>query len=117
MESKAALDAFSALSQATRLDVFRLLIRHEPDGMAAGDIAARVGVPANTLSNHLAILTRAGLTVAERRSRSIIYRANIGAVRDLVGFLADDCCAGHPELCLTLVAPGCGGKGEQDKTE
>ena len=99
MESKDALAAFAALSQSTRLDAFRLLIRHEPEGLSAGEIATRVGVPQNTLSTHLAILTRAGLTTAERRSRSIIYRANVPTVRALAGFLADDCCAGHPELC------------------
>ncbi|MDR3374045.1 MAG: metalloregulator ArsR/SmtB family transcription factor [Ancalomicrobiaceae bacterium] len=108
MESKDALEAFAALSQSTRLDAFRLLIRHEPDGLSAGEIAARVGVPQNTLSTHLAILTRARLTSSERRSRSIIYRANIATVRELVGFLADDCCAGHPEQCLVLEPLPCG---------
>ncbi|WP_245427464.1 metalloregulator ArsR/SmtB family transcription factor [Pleomorphomonas carboxyditropha] len=93
------MDAFAALSQITRLEVFQLLLRHEPDGLAAGDIAAALGVPPNTLSAHLAILTRAGLTTAERRSRSIVYRARTTHVSRLVDFLVKDCCGGNPELC------------------
>ncbi|WP_026784878.1 metalloregulator ArsR/SmtB family transcription factor [Pleomorphomonas koreensis] len=99
MELSEALDAFTALSQITRLQVFQLLVRHEPDGLAAGDIASAVGVPANTLSAHLAILTRAGLTTSERRSRSIVYRARTIHVSRLVDFLVKDCCGGNPELC------------------
>ena len=72
MESDAAILAFAALAQPTRLDVFRLLVEHEPDGLAAGDIARRLNVPHNTMSTHLATLTRAGLIDAERHSRSII---------------------------------------------
>lgn len=98
MEKTQALDALSALSQQTRLDVFQLLIRHEPEGLAAGDIAEKLGVPQNTLSTHLAILVRAGLATSERRSRQIIYRAVVPTVRGLVRYLVDDCCAGHPEL-------------------
>lgn len=100
MDKLEVLEAFSALAQATRLDAFRLLIRHEPFGLPAGEIAARLGAPQNTVSTHLAILTRAGLTSAERRSRSIIYRVQVDAVRALVGFLTDECCDGRPELCL-----------------
>lgn len=98
MEKSQALDALSALAQQTRLDVFQLLIRYEPEGLAAGEIAEQLGVPQNTLSTHLAILTRAGLATSERRSRSIIYRAVVPTVRGLVRYLVDDCCAGHPEL-------------------
>lgn len=98
MDKTQALDSLSALAQQTRLDVFQLLIRYEPEGLAAGDIAERLGVPQNTLSTHLAILTRAGLATSERRSRQIIYRAVVPAVRGLVRYLVDDCCAGHPEL-------------------
>src|SRR3546814_1566734 len=60
---------------ATRLETFRLLVRHEPEGLAAGDIARSLDVPQNTMSAHLAILARAGLVRSERHSRSIIYRA------------------------------------------
>lgn len=104
MESEQAILAFAALAQSTRLDVFRLLMEHEPDGLPAGEIAKHMAVPHNTMSTHLAILSRAGLIDAERQSRSIIYRAKLDAVRDLTGFLVKDCCGGHPEICAPLVA-------------
>ena len=111
MDEAQALGAFAALSQPTRLAVFRLLVAHEPDGLAAGDIARDLDVPHNTLSTHLAILARNGLVAAERRSRSIIYRAELQRVRTLAGFLIKDCCGGRPEVCAPLVAelaPCCG---------
>ncbi|WP_442579240.1 ArsR/SmtB family transcription factor [Mesorhizobium sp. ASY16-5R] len=104
MESQKAILALAALAQATRLDVFRLLMEHEPDGLPAGEIARHLAVPHNTMSTHLAVLSRAGLIEAERQSRSIIYRAKLDAVRDLTGFLVKDCCGGHPEICAPLVA-------------
>ena len=103
METITALLALNALAQETRLTVFRLLVRHEPDGLAAGEIARRVGVPQNTLSAHLSILARAGLIDSKRQSRSIRYRAALGPFRDLVGFLANDCCAGRPEICAPVM--------------
>jgi len=104
MESEQAILAFAALAQSTRLDVFRLLMQHEPDGLPAGDIARHLAVPHNTMSTHLAILTRAGLIEAERQSRSIIYRARLDAVRGLAGYLVKDCCGGRPEICGLLIA-------------
>lgn len=104
MDAYQAILAFSALAQPTRLDVFRLLMGHEPDGLPAGEIARHMDVPHNTMSTHLAILTRAGLIEAERQSRSIVYRAQIEAVRGLAGFLVKDCCGGRPELCAPLIA-------------
>ncbi len=104
MDDGQALEAFAALSQHTRLEVFRLLVAHEPDGLAAGEIARQLEVPHNTLSSHLAVLARSGLVVAERQSRSIIYRAELEQVRTLAGFLIKDCCGGRPEICTSLVA-------------
>jgi DNA-binding transcriptional ArsR family regulator len=104
MESKQAISAFAALAQPTLLDVFRLLMEHEPDGLPAGEVARQMDVPHNTMSTHLAILTRAGLIEAERQSRSIIYRARLDAVRALAGFLVKDCCGGRPEICAPLIA-------------
>ena len=98
------MDVFGALSQPTRLEAFRLLVRHEADGLAAGDIARHLGVPQNTLSTHLAVLVRAGLISFERQSRSIVYRAEIDRVRETASFLVNDCCGGRPELCEPLVA-------------
>jgi len=104
MESSHALDVFAALSQATRLDTFRLLMEHEPAGLPAGEIARQLDVPQNTMSTHLAILTRAGLIESERHSRSIVYRAVVDRVREIATYLVQDCCGGRPELCGPLVA-------------
>ena len=106
-----ALSALAALGQQTRLEVFRLLMKHEPDGLPAGSIAEAIGCPQNTLSAHLGILARAGLVRGTRDGRSIIYRCNVESIRSLVAFLVDDCCNGHPELCdLTASSEpaGCG---------
>ena len=99
-----AITALGALAQATRLDSFRLLVRHEPAGLAAGEIARLLQVPQNTMSAHLAVLSRAGLVRSERRSRSIVYRADLDGLRALTLFLVKDCCAGKPELCTPLIA-------------
>ena len=103
MESENVILALAALAQATRLDVFRLLVKHEPDGLPAGEIARELAVPHNTMSSHLSILSRAGLVRSERRSRSIIYRADLDRLREVVTFLLKDCCGGHPGLCAPLV--------------
>ena len=79
MESEEAILALAALAQGTRLDVFRRLVKHEPEGIAAGELARLLEVPQNTMSSHLAVLARAGLVAAERHSRSIIYRADLKA--------------------------------------
>lgn len=104
MESNQAIDVFAALSQATRLDAFRLVMAHEPQGLPAGEIARHLDVPQNTMSTHLAILTRAGLIEAERQGRTIVYRAVIERVREITNFLVQDCCGGRPELCDPLIA-------------
>jgi ArsR family transcriptional regulator len=99
-----AVSVLAALAQPTRLDIFRLLLKHEPVGLTAGVIATTVGAPHNTISTHLAILVRAGLLRSSREGRTIIYRADIEGMRALVGFLVNDCCDGHPELCKLLNA-------------
>ena len=99
-----ALAALAALGQPTRLAILRLLMRREPDGLTAGSIAASVGCPHNTLSTHLGILARSGLVHGTRDGRSIVYRADIEGMRALVGFLINDCCDGHPEICNLAVA-------------
>lgn len=103
MKTDLTIEAFSALSQPTRLEAFRLLVKQEPDGLPAGEIARRLDVPHNTMSTHLAILARAGLISVERHSRSMIYRVELAAVRKLVMFLLKDCCNGQPELCAPLI--------------
>jgi len=103
MKPDLAIEAFSALSQPTRLEAFRLLVRQEPDGIPAGEIARRLDVPHNTMSTHLAILARAGLVSVERQSRTMIYRVELKTMRKLVMFLLKDCCNGQPELCAPLI--------------
>lgn len=80
-----------------------MLVRQEPDGLPAGEIARRLDVPHNTMSTHLAILNRAGLISVERHSRSLIYRVELTAVRQLVMFLLKDCCNGQSELCAPII--------------
>jgi ArsR family transcriptional regulator, arsenate/arsenite/antimonite-responsive transcriptional repressor len=98
METELALSAFGALCQGTRLEVFRLLIRHDPDGLAAGELARLLSVAPNTLSAHLTVLTGAHLVTSQRRSRSIIYRARLDRLEMLLLFLLQDCCSGRPDI-------------------
>lgn len=112
MKSKQAISALSALAHDGRLAAFRLLIKAGPEGMAAGDIAARLKMPPSSLSTNLLLLSNADLVVSRRDGRSIVYRANYDAMRDLLGFLIEDCCNGSSEICtplaatLTTCAPG-----------
>jgi DNA-binding transcriptional ArsR family regulator len=92
MDAKGAVAALGALAQQSRLEVFRLLVRRGPAGLAAGEISERVGVPPTTLSFHLAQLSRAGLVTSRREGRSILYAADYGAMQGLMGFLTENCC-------------------------
>ena len=94
MNSSDAVTALGALAQEHRLGLFRLLVQAGPDGMAAGAIAERLGVPNSSLSFHLAQLSRAGLIRQERRHRERIYSADYGTMNALVGFLMENCCGG-----------------------
>lgn len=96
MEIKAdsAVTALGALAQEHRLALFRLLVQAGEDGMAAGAIAEALGVPNSSLSFHLAHLARAGLVRQERQGRSLIYRADYGAMNGLIAYLMENCCGG-----------------------
>ena len=89
-----AVDALGALAQEHRLSLFRLLVQAGDDGLAAGAIAERLGVPNSSLSFHLGYLTRAGLIIQRREGRSLIYTADYAAMNALVGYLVENCCAG-----------------------
>lgn len=99
MESRDAAHIFGALSQETRLGVLRLLLSAGPNGLPAGEVAERLGLPPSTASFHLGALERAGLTQSTRQSRQIIHAARLASLRDLVTFLTETCCSGQPELC------------------
>lgn len=103
MDMNDALDAFAALGQSSRLEAFRLLIKAGEDGITAGDISAALGERQNTMSANLAVLTRAGLIRNRREGRSIRYFADMNGLRGLLGFLMEDCCGGHPELCRPVI--------------
>ena len=103
MDLESSVATLSALAQPTRLEVFRMLVRSEPEGLAAGEIAKKLNVPHNTMSTHLAILERAELISSQRQSRSIVYRVDLTSVRSLIVYLLKDCCNGKPELCQLLL--------------
>jgi ArsR family transcriptional regulator len=116
MESENVVLALAALAQPTRLEAFRLLVKFEPDGLPAGEIASELAVPHNTMSAHLAVLSRAHLVTSKRNSRSIVYRADLDAFRAIIEFLLRDCCGGRSDVCGPLIeslTPGCSPKTEK----
>lgn len=102
MDATDAAATFTALGQATRLDILRALLAAGPSGQPAGAIAAQLAVPPSTLSFHLRALEQAGLVAATRQGRSLIYAAQFLRLRELVAFLAETCCGGEPERCGDL---------------
>ncbi len=104
MDETEAIAALAALAQSTRLETFRLLVAREPEGVPAGELARLIEVPQNTMSAHLAVLSRAKLIIGERHSRSIIYRADLDRLREVTLFLVKDCCGGRADLCAPLIA-------------
>lgn len=111
MDQRQALDAFSALAQEHRLRIVRHLVTAGPEGVAAGALAAEIGVSASNVSFHLKELERAGLIRSRRESRSILYAAEYPALAGLIRFLMKDCCQGRPEVCepaLLASSPCCG---------
>lgn len=92
-------EQLSTLSHPQRMEVFRLLMRRYPDALPAGEITDVLGLKASTASVYLSALREAGLITQTRSGRSLLYRANIAALRGLVGFLFNDCCRGRPDLC------------------
>ncbi|WP_299842745.1 helix-turn-helix transcriptional regulator [uncultured Jannaschia sp.] len=103
MDTSTALSAFAALSQPTRLDTLRLLIKAGPDGMTAGRIGEVLEVRQNTLSANLTVLRNAGLVRNVREGRLIRYYVDFEGVSGLLRFLLEDCCGGEPALCQPLI--------------
>lgn len=100
MDSRHAVDALGALAHEHRLAVYRMLVERGPDGLSAGSIAERLGVPASSLTFHLQHLLRAGLVTHRRVSRQLFYAADFAAMNGLVGFLTENCCGRGAGACL-----------------
>ncbi len=105
METNEAVAALSALAHESRLAVFRLLVEAGPEGRAAGDIGARLGVAPATLSFHLTRLAHAGLVGSRRDGRSIIYAARFDAIDGLMGYLLANCCEAGSAACRPTTRP------------
>ena len=108
METRLAVESLAALAQETRLAVFGLLVEAGPEGVPAGVIAEKLGVPAATLSFHLKELSRARLVTSRQESRFIFYAANFEHMAALMSFLTRNCCRGMPQECLTVVETALG---------
>ena len=93
MELFEAAEAFSSLSQETRLKVFKLLIEYGCDGVIPGKIAEKLKIPDNTLSFHLSHMSRAGLVTSKKNGRSLTYFANTELIEGLIDYLQENCCA------------------------
>ena len=104
MKTSQAVEKLAALSQETRLRIFRLLVERGPQGMHAGAIAESLTLPPATLSFHVAHLVRAELVVARQEGRFMFYAAGFAAMDDLIAFLTDNCCQGGQCLPKTAAA-------------
>lgn len=98
---------FDALSQQTRLEAFRLLVRAGTEGLAAGVMSERLGTPHNTLSFHLTHLSNAGIVSSRKEGRSVIYTANFDLTHELIGFMVRDCCSGEFASMRQDCSTGC----------
>jgi ArsR family transcriptional regulator, arsenate/arsenite/antimonite-responsive transcriptional repressor len=107
MNKTTAIGIFESLSSGIRLDIYRLLVKQGLQGMVAGDIATTLGVAPNNLSFHLKALTQAGMVTVEQEGRFQRYRANIPQMLDMIAYLTEECCAGHPQDCADLRQTSC----------
>lgn len=101
MNKDTAIEAFSALAQDSRLSIFKLLVKSEPNGLAVGQISKKLNIVPSTLSGHLSLLKRAGLLKATRHQREIHYSAKLDTVGELVNFVLENCCEGKLTDCLS----------------
>ncbi len=106
MDNQTAVKFLAAIAQEARLGVFRLLVQAGADGLPAGVIGEKLGIPNSTLSFHLKELSHAGLVNARQESRFIYYSANYDNMNQLLSYLTENCCAGQTACCVdTLCAP------------
>ncbi|MBL8539874.1 MAG: helix-turn-helix transcriptional regulator [Betaproteobacteria bacterium] len=104
MDVKDVVKALGALAHESRLTVFRMLVEAGPDGMTPGVIGERTGIPPATLSFHLKELANAGLIASSPQGRFLIYAPDFERMNEVVAFLTENCCSGHPEHCLPAIA-------------
>jgi ArsR family transcriptional regulator len=112
MDKDTATSVFESLASGIRLDVYRLLVRTGPQGLVAGEIASALAIAPTNMSFHLKALTQAGLLSVVQEGRFQRYRANMGLMQDLITYLTEECCAGHPEQCAVACStqmPLCAG--------
>ena len=102
MENQTATQIFESLASGIRLDIYRLLVKCGMEGMVAGQIATALDLPPTNLSFHLKGMTHSGLLSVVQEGRFQRYRANIPLMLDLIAYLTEECCAGHPEQCADL---------------
>lgn len=107
MDKELANTLFESLASGVRLDVFRLLVKHAPDGLVAGEIATVLAVPPTNLSFHLKAMTYAGLVTVKQEGRFQRYRANLSVMQALIDYLTAECCTGQPECCFDTAASSC----------
>ena len=100
MNTQTAAKLFEALSSGIRLDIFRLLVKHAPQGLVAGEISNQLNLPATNLSFHLKAIAHTGLVNMAKEGRFSRYRANIPLMLEVIAYLTAECCAAHPEHCL-----------------
>ena len=106
MNPNQAVQALGALAHETRLALYRMLVERGPDGLSAGVIAERLGVPPSSLTFHVQHLHRAGLVTQRRVSRQLIYAADFSAMNGLVGFLTENCCGQGVDCRAPACQPG-----------
>lgn len=104
MNTKGAVVILSCLAQEARLEIFRLLVQTSPAGLAAGDIATKLNMPASTLSFHLKELSHAGLIKSDQSGRFIYYSTDFAVMNGLLAFLTENCCGGQKDCCAEPIS-------------
>ena len=115
MNKVEVIAALAALAHEHRLEIFRVLVEEGPAGLAAGQIAERIGLVPSSLTFHLQHLTRAGLIVQRRDGRQLMYSTNFSVMNALVAFLTDNCCGGAKACAPTCAAPAVASRAKKAK--
>lgn len=93
---KEIIKTFEALSQESRLKIFRIMVEHSEEGITPTEIIKIMGnIPKNTLSFHLNVLINANLCFFTKQGKSLIYKPNCKLIKKTAHFLLKDCCEGE----------------------